>query len=642
MKKGKKRRSGKKVNKGAPSGLVISLALHAAAFFVAGLFVVFSVLPRPKPVFKAPPPAQRPKMDLKKPQVKVKKSSAPKPSSRIVAKVQLAKMPEISIPDLVGTGDGLLGSMGGVGDNSFGMPGGGNLATPFGETISTGNDLVGTFYDFKRNSSGSKRAINADYYDRPNGVEVAIHKFMKNDWNPRDLQRFYRAPKKLYTSCVCIGSMDAARAPEAFGEDETGGYAWMVHYKGKLIYPEDIKFRFRGVGESFMAVRVDEDIVLLSTYHAHGSEEYYYDLWESDASDNFIYPMADSMQEVGDWIELKGGEPKDLEIIVGDITGGAFCAQLAVEVEGEEYPRNPYGGGPDCPVFKMENLSWSQLDAIMMDVFPGDITLTNGPVFNENVIPPIAFVQPEPVAEPLVFLKDAVKEVRTWTAKDGSELKGELKMNMSDYLLLETASGQRRINKTALCDVDLEFLRQIDVPELNIEFSDRFNQIDMSNKANPQLAWGIVGSIAAFDYTFGVRMKSRDPVDYPYPLTVEYFAIGEEVHNSDNYVLLDKGTSEFTPGKVREFRHEIFGMPVRLHRVQIRDGAPLRGHRVGGYLIVLRDQEGRVVQYETSKESFLKNIAKLEELPLNANFDRECNRTFPTQPNQDNRPSWNL
>ena len=38
--------NGKKINKGAPSGFVISLIFHAAAFFLAGLFVVFTVLPK--------------------------------------------------------------------------------------------------------------------------------------------------------------------------------------------------------------------------------------------------------------------------------------------------------------------------------------------------------------------------------------------------------------------------------------------------------------------------------------------------------------------------------------------------------------------------------------------------------------------
>ncbi|MBN2684881.1 MAG: von Willebrand factor type A domain-containing protein [Pontiellaceae bacterium] len=54
-----------------------------------------------------PPPAERPRMALKKPEVTA--TSRPKPSSRIVAKVKMApSVPEISIPDLTGSGDALL------------------------------------------------------------------------------------------------------------------------------------------------------------------------------------------------------------------------------------------------------------------------------------------------------------------------------------------------------------------------------------------------------------------------------------------------------------------------------------------------------------------------------------------------------
>jgi hypothetical protein len=38
-----------KVSKGAPSGFVISLIIHDVAFFIAGLFVVFTVVTKPEP-----------------------------------------------------------------------------------------------------------------------------------------------------------------------------------------------------------------------------------------------------------------------------------------------------------------------------------------------------------------------------------------------------------------------------------------------------------------------------------------------------------------------------------------------------------------------------------------------------------------
>lgn len=95
--------------------------IAACFFFISGLFVVFTVLPKEAPEFNAPPPMARPSMKLKKPKVMVKKSSQPKPSSRIVAKVKTEKMPEMQIPDLVGTGEGLMGGLG-SGDEFMDIP----------------------------------------------------------------------------------------------------------------------------------------------------------------------------------------------------------------------------------------------------------------------------------------------------------------------------------------------------------------------------------------------------------------------------------------------------------------------------------------------------------------------------------------
>ena len=78
----------KGVSKGAPSGFVVSFVVHAAAFLLAGMFVVFTVHLKDKKKFVPPKPVERPKMKLKKPKVKVKKSAKPKSATRIVTKVK--------------------------------------------------------------------------------------------------------------------------------------------------------------------------------------------------------------------------------------------------------------------------------------------------------------------------------------------------------------------------------------------------------------------------------------------------------------------------------------------------------------------------------------------------------------------------
>jgi hypothetical protein len=62
MKQMKKQK--KSLVKWAPSGIVISLLVHDAAFMMAGLLVVFSVVKREEISFVPPPAVERPKMKL--------------------------------------------------------------------------------------------------------------------------------------------------------------------------------------------------------------------------------------------------------------------------------------------------------------------------------------------------------------------------------------------------------------------------------------------------------------------------------------------------------------------------------------------------------------------------------------------------
>ena len=122
-----------------------SLIFHGAIFFIAGLFVVFTVVNRAPPPFEPAPPIERPKMKLQKPKVKVQKNTQPKPSSRIVAKVQTKQMPDIQLPDLEGAGDGLMSGAGTGGDGGFMDLPSIQDVTIFGGADSIGNDMRVSF-----------------------------------------------------------------------------------------------------------------------------------------------------------------------------------------------------------------------------------------------------------------------------------------------------------------------------------------------------------------------------------------------------------------------------------------------------------------------------------------------------------------
>ena len=258
----------KKVNKGAPSGFVVSLVFHASIFFIAGLFVVFTVVNKPEPEFEPPPPIERPKMKLKKPKVKVRKSSNPRPSSRIVAKVKTKQMPEIQLPDVVGTGDGLLGGTG-LGGDFLALPEIQQL-TVYGANESSGTELVGVYYDMKFSRSGRYTGqVDTDVY------REAVRAFINEGLNPSVMSQYYRAPNKLYAKCLVMGLEPSAMAPTAFGmpDDMCEGGSWIVHYSGILVHKEDITFRFWGAADEFMTVILDGKMVMATALFQNRFDE---------------------------------------------------------------------------------------------------------------------------------------------------------------------------------------------------------------------------------------------------------------------------------------------------------------------------------------------------------------------------------
>ena len=365
----KKAKGSKGVVKGAPSGLLISLLFHTAAFMLAGLLVVFSVVKKEEKKFVPPKPVERPKMKLKKPKVKVKKTSKPKATTRIVTKVKRASMPDIQLPEMSGMGDSLGG---GLGDGLDIMPDLGEISV-FGGGQSIGNDFEGTIYHL--------------LYDRKGGLAVmdrvqfmlVLRDYARSGFKKSKLARYYQSPKKLYTTHFMVPPIVSPVAPDAFGIPELESYFFFVNYKGKLVNKEDIRFRFWGIGDAYVSVLVDGKHVLVNGWEGRLVQ---LDYWQTSDADSDKYFLANQRMKAGDWIDLKAGEPKDMELFFGEWVGGQVSCCLLVEVEGVEYPQTRQGG-PLLPAFKTEEFTRDQLEEIYKYLPEGECSLTNGPVFRD-------------------------------------------------------------------------------------------------------------------------------------------------------------------------------------------------------------------------------------------------------------------
>ena len=616
----------KGIVRGGASGFAISLLVHVGAFVLAGLLVVFTVHHRQERQFDPPKPVDRPKMKLKKPKVKVKKSAKPT-SSRIVTKVDRASMPEIQLPEMSGMGDGLVGGMGGGFDL---MPDLTEFTTAFGGAVSVGNDLKGFFYNFNRDRKGRKIPMS------PEQMEDLLYAYLKSGWKTSRIARYYRSPNAIFTPTICVPTVMSEIAPQAFGETTAEGYCWAVVYEGELVYPEDITFRFWGVGDKLMAVRVDGETVLICAY-MNDVRSRFSTIWQTKDSKDNTYYFAEHRARPSDWITLKAGESKDIKVLMADLQGGLVYHILSVEVKGEEYPRTRAGTGPTFPVFRTSEIPRDMRDVIYADLYPGDTCLTNGPIFRDydfSARGPVPSPSDKVVSEDRAG--EATPRFRSWTLEGGETFQAKLVTSFGASVVLETkARRQKKYPIANLSAADREYLELENPPEFSINFMKSSSQI-----LNPPTApWtsGTQRPLQMFEYTFGVQVKQTS-VSSPYnrELKVEYFAVGEEV-DGDNYVLLERKESSFNPCEMEKRVFEFSGESIELRRMAYRDSAPVRGTKYGGYLVTITDKRGQVINYKSSHDFLYENLDRLRQLSPNNHFERNGIRTTPARPTEDSR-----
>jgi len=647
-----------KVVKGMPSAVVLSILIHAALFLLAGMLVVFTVVKKEEKRFDPPKAVERPKMKLKKPKVKVK-TSKPKPTTRIVTKVQKASMPDIQLPEMSGMGEGLGGGVGGFDM----MP---DLAdvTIFGAGQSIGNDFVGTYYDSKLDRKGRTLPVDVEGSD----WRRLLNKFFRRDWDTSIFARYYRSPRKLYATSFVVPIIPSSMAPDAFGANESVGSLWMAHYKGQLVYKEAITFRFWGMADEFLAVRVGGEVVLaLDWPYPPLDRAIIGNIWDSKSADTHKYFLGNSKSVVGDWITLEPGMPLPMEIILGD-NGGSACFFLAVEVEGVEYERNRQGA-PILPAFKTAELSHDQLDIIYNGLPVEEVCLTNGPVFRDYDLPSGAVahdagaVDPSPAAEALPSDNSAGREpppresrvprlnavtrlgatpphgknkTRTWTLVDGRTIEAEFINTFGGKVVLKNAKGKTyKIPPGKLSAGDLEYTELARPPVFNINFLKNFDQKRFSGGFYDvfiygRSMWARPPESRGF---FGVQLKQTSAGEYNHELQVELFAIGKQRSRiGARYILLDHQKIAFTPSKEDQRFYEFRSKRKVVLTDYVNEYSIPFGEKYSGFLVTVTDARGEIISVKSSTNWLVENLENLKKLSVGSYMDKTCIRTFPSRP----------
>ncbi len=277
------------------------------------------------------------------------------------APVQMAQV-EIPVDDS-SDGTGLeLGVGLGTGGLGTGLGSGGN---GLGDGKGGGSALEGTFYDFKQTRQGSPTGISGPAQMKC--MEI-IYDFMKNNWNPGALSKYYQSPTKLYISNFYAPQVKSEYAPEAFNcSDKVQPADWCAIYRGKVKAPKSGTFRFMSVCDETMLVRFNNQLVLESGYRIpSGFPEG--KIQGNDSAEGKLYKQAirDGKQknhpgyeyfeykelptynrEVGGLtcgtpFKVEEGKSYPIEILISD-TGGAFGFFLCIQdiTNGKEKPAKP-------------------------------------------------------------------------------------------------------------------------------------------------------------------------------------------------------------------------------------------------------------------------------------------------------------
>ena len=417
-----------------------------------------------------------------------------------------------------------------------------------------------------------------------------------------------------------VSGVPSILGPWAFNEPDVAGYFFMLHYTGQLVHQEGGRFRFWGMGDNFLLVRVNGKVVF--DYNNQFSQS-----WNGEESKHSNMHMGYWPAFYGQWIDLEPGVPLEMEVIFGEYTGGLTAAMLCIEEEGVDYPTN-FENGPMLPVFKTSELSVDQIDAIYEYLNEDHYSVTNGPVFSDYTVPerkPLSEKEEAVMVEPSVADAEQSK-MRAWTLKSGKSLEAELVLEMGNKTILKTTQGKQiKIPTRELSAEDLDYLELASPPTLKISFLKDLDRFKF--KTIP-----LMGEFPVFTkFTGGVKIQKTNQKPYSRTLKVELFTIASEI-DGKNYILMDRAEGHFNLSKENGERFELWGKGFYL-RDYIDGVGDRRGERFKGHMVVVTDERGEIVAQSISNEWMLDKIDFLRNFPLGRHFNEDGERVFPPRAN---------
>ena len=248
------------------------------------------------------------------------------------------------------------------------------------------------------------------------------------------------------------------------------------------------------------------------------------------------------------------------------------------------------------------------------------------------------------LAVALLLTIGARAEMRTWSSLPGTPVEAEYVRIQFDNVILKDGDGaELKIPLTSFSGEDLKYIELENPPQLSVDVMKSADQEFIPT--SPFLAKDPLNLLI---YEFGARVKQLDAKSYNYPLTIEIYALTKQRYDQSKYHLIARAKSEpFVLSKDNGRRHE-YTAPKRYKvfsyelNVDFLNWTEPRGEKYGENLILVRDERGEIIAYNSTKKWLYNKLEMLDELPVGAWLNDDCVRVHPTVPKVTKKPgvSW--
>lgn len=213
-------------------------------------------------------------------------------------------------------------------------------------------------------------------------------------------------------------------------------------------------------------------------------------------------------------------------------------------------------------------------------------------------------------------------ETRIWKDKEGNEVEAELvKVSGSDvYLRSPDGKELKKVKLEDLSPKDQKYAQINTPPKLRLSVSVNTDRRNESHNFDRRHSLTVQKEEVQCEAT--VEKASSDP--YEPKLKAILFTFGT-VERKDLYVVLDRTLSPFSFGGEAGNTHRFEGGEINLRQTEFSSADSARGVEYEGYVLLVVDVKGNLLDVKGSRSFFEKNVEKLNAMKRGDLFDEDFN-----------------